>query len=131
PRVVRNLWYEGLALHARVLRDFFFTKQNKRSKDILALDYFPKRSSWPHTSAKLPLYLAANKKRMDGALAHLSYDRLKYEIDGKDWSAQQLLSEIGAKWFEFLDKLKSDNPDAYLWFQKHRRARLVPFSPPM
>jgi hypothetical protein len=27
----KNVWYEGLGLHARVLRDFFFTKWSKAS----------------------------------------------------------------------------------------------------
>jgi hypothetical protein len=47
-RVSRNLWYEGLVLHARVLRDFFFTKVDDKGKpatrndDILAADYLPR-----------------------------------------------------------------------------------------
>ena len=141
PRVSRNLWYEGLALHARVLRDFFFTKvyqegknqgkQATRPEDILAVDFFATKSSWTASSADLPPYLAKNKERMDAGLAHLSFNRLKYETEGKDWSAQHLLSEIGAKWFEFLDRLKSDNSAAFLWFRNHRRARLVPFLPPI
>ncbi len=140
-RVPRNLWYEGLALHARVLRDFFFTKiyqngkdKGKRAtqaKDIVAVDYFATESSWPYTSNHLPPYLAENKERMDRALAHLSFDRLKYESSSKDWSAELLLSEIGAKWFEFLEKLEHGNETAAAWFRKHRRARLIRFSPPL
>jgi hypothetical protein len=66
---------------------------------------------------------------MDRALAHLSFDRLDYK--DKDWSRNQLLSEIGAKWFEFLEKLEQHNEPAAAWFRKHRRARLIPVSPPL
>lgn len=139
-RVSQNLWYEGLALHARVLRDFFFTKTHQKGKDkgkratraddIVAVDYFATESSWPYTSNDLPPYLEQNKERMDRALAHLSFERLKYE-KSKDWSANLLLSEIGAKWFEFMEKLGRENESAAIWFRNHQRAPLVRFSPPL
>jgi hypothetical protein len=135
PRVSRNLWYEGLVLHARVLRDFFFTKVDDKGKrttrkdDIVAIDYFATQSAWPYTSRNLSAYLKENKKRMDRALAHLSFGRLVYKE--KDWSATQMLSEIGAKWFEFLEQLEQNNEPAAVWFRSHRRARLIPTSPPL
>ena len=136
-RVSRNLWYEGLVLHSRVLRDFFFTKVGKTGKrathrnDIVAIDYFVTQSAWPYTSQDLSTYLKRNKERMDRSVAHLSIDRLKYEAGGKDWSARLLLSEIGAKWFEFIATLERDDEQVMSWFRKHRRARLVSFVPPL
>jgi hypothetical protein len=138
-RVLRNLWYEGLALHGRVLRDFLFTKVHTgkhkgeratRPDDIVAVDYFSAPSSWPFTSNDLPQYLEKNKQRMDRALAHLSYDRIKYESEDKDWSARDLLSEIGEKWFDFIARLEQNKEPTAHWFRDHRRARLVPLSPP-
>jgi hypothetical protein len=134
-RVLLNLWYEGLVLHSRVLRDFFYTKMNDKGatathgRDIVAADYLP-ASSWPHTSATLPPYLEANKTRMDRALAHLSADRIEYEATGKDWDAQALLSEIYDRWFEFVVKLDLEGDYAAGWFRGNPRAHLVPFSPP-
>lgn len=137
-RVPRNLWYEGLVLHSRVLRDFFFTKVDKKTgkrathdDDIVAIDYFATPGAWPYTSKHLSPYLKRNKERMDGALAHLSIRRLEYEAGGKNWSASLLLSEIGAKWFEFIAKLEQDDAQVASWFRKHQRARLVRFSPPL
>lgn len=137
-RVPRNLWYEGLVLHSRVLRDFFFTKVDKktgkratRRDDIVAVDYFATPSVWPYTSQHLSPYLKRNKDRMDVTLAHLSIGRLKYAAGGKDWCASRLLSEIGAKWFEFIAKLEQDDEQVLSWFRKHSRARLVRFSPPL
>jgi hypothetical protein len=134
-RVSRNLWYEGIIIHARVLRDFFFTKVNEKGKratckdDIVAVDYFATGSAWRYTSQNLSPYLKGNKKRMDRALAHLSFDRLGYK--DKEWSQSHLLSEIGAMWFEFLEKLDKHNEPAAAWFRRHPRARFVSFSPPL
>jgi len=137
-RVPRNLWYEGLVLDSRVLRDFFFTKvdQNTGARathrdDIVAVDYVGTPDAWPYTSQHLSPYLKRNKERMDVTLAHLSIGRLKYQTRGKDWSASQLLSEIAAKWFEFIANLEQDDQQVVSWFRKHRRARLVRFSPPL
>jgi len=112
PRVERNLWYEGIILHTRVLRDFFFTKHNKKGRathdtDIVAVDYFTLgASSWPYTSKVLTSYLGAHKDRMDWTLAHLTYGRLAFTGSEKDWSAEKLRSEIGEKWIEFIEKLQ-------------------------
>lgn len=135
-RVLRNLWYEGLVLHSRVLRDFFFTKLDKRGMrctkpdDIVAVDYFIAPTSWPHTSRALSTYLDQNKLRMDRALAHLSADRLAFEKKSKDWDAPLLLTEIYDKWFEFLARMGAEGNPAASWFRNDRRAGLVPFSPP-
>jgi len=57
-RVARNMWYEVLVLHTRVLRDFFFTKHNDDGKrvthdrDIVAVDYFTLTTSSWHSRAK-------------------------------------------------------------------------------
>lgn len=134
-RVLRNLWYEGLALHARVLRDFFFTKvkkdgnRNTYDTDIVAVDYFPSPATWPYTSFTLAPYLAENKERMDCALAHLATHRIAFDKDDKNWDASTLRSEIFAKWFEFMRTLSVEDSTAAEWFRSHQRARLVPFEP--
>jgi hypothetical protein len=135
-RVLRNLWYEGLASHSRVLRDFFFTKLDKhgarctKPDDVVAVDYFTAPASWPYTSHALPPYLDQIKARMDRALAHLSTARIGYEKQNKDWDANLLLAEIYDKWFGCMAKLDSECSPSATWFRHHRRARLVPFTPP-
>ena len=135
--VLKNLQVEGLPLHARVLRDFFFTKVNRQGQrvthadDIVAVDYFTSTSAWPYTSANLTAYLAASKERMDRALAHLSYDRLGYIGAGKEWSPSQLLLEVGDKWFEFLHQLQQNAEPAASWFIQQAPAYRVPVTPPL
>lgn len=135
-QVLKNLQVEGLVLHARVLRDFFFTKVNTqgepitRADDIVAVDYFTGTSAWPHTSANLSPYLVATKVLMDRALAHLSYDRLGYTGPGKGWWPSKLLLEIGDKWFEFLRRLQQDNEPAASWFIQQAPSHQVPVTPP-
>jgi hypothetical protein len=136
-RFFKNLQAEGLPLHARVLRDFFFTKVKQHGKritrpdDIVAVDYFTITSAWPYTSAHLPPYLHANKERMDRALAHLSYDRLKYTGAGKRWLSAPLLQELGEKWFEFLHRLQERGEPAATWFTQQAPEYDVPLTPPL
>ncbi|HKI35229.1 MAG TPA: hypothetical protein VKA46_25455 [Gemmataceae bacterium] len=135
--MLRNLWYEGLVLHARVLRDFFFTKvkengkRDTRKDDIVAVDYFATPAAWAYTSKTLSPYLAKTKDRMDRTLAHLSFDRLQYKGQAKEWSSNSLLSEIGARWFDFLDQLQQRNEPAAVWFLELARKRQIPVSPPL
>jgi len=131
---LKNLLIENMVLHARVLRDFFFTKLNKkmepikRDDDILASCYCP---SWSCTSDNYPTYLKANKTHMDKALTHLSYDRLTYKGKKKEWSPSDLLKEIGDIWFEFLGALKRNNEPAAGWFEEEARKNEVPVEPPL
>ncbi len=104
-RVAKNLWYEGLVLHTRVLRDFFFTKHNDDGKrvthdrDIVAVDYFTLTTS-----------------------SCIGQD--------KDWSPVRLRDEIGAKWFEFLTKLQTLKEPAAAWFLEQAQRLKVPLVAP-
>jgi hypothetical protein len=137
PLIERNLWYEGLVLHTRVLRDFFFTKHGKNGArstydtDIVAVDYFAQGSaSWRYTSNDLPAYLKANKNRMDWTLTHLTYGRLEFNGKGKDWSSARMRLEIGEKWFEFIAKLQAVNEAAAMAFLHHAKRFKLPLEAP-
>ena len=131
-QVEKNLWYEGLVLHSRVLRDFFFTKykqdgkRDARDTDIVAVDYFAAASSWHYTSQNLPPYLKQTKDRMDQTLAHLTFGRLKYTGSAKAWSTDDLRAEIGETWIEFIEKLQGLNEPAADWFLAEARRRKIP-----
>ena len=131
----KNVWYEGLVLHARVLRDFFFTKSNDGKRvthdmDIVAADFFNDPTTWPYTSEVLPPYLSTHKERMDGALAHLSFRRLDYTGNEKSWDPQCILSEIGDVWLEFIKQLQGRNEPAAAWFLALARRLKLPVAPP-
>ena len=131
---LKNLLIENMVLHTRVLRDFFFTKLDdkkrpiKRDDDILASCYCP---SWSNTSDDYSAYLGENQKRMNKALAHLSYDRLIYKGKDKEWSPAALLEEIGNIWFKFLDTLRQNNEPAAGWFKEEASKFGVPVVPPL
>src|SRR5262245_25237793 len=138
-RVLESLRVEGVALHGRVLRDFFFTKLRQEKggawvrdtrDDIVAVDYFPTPTLWPYTSRQLPPYLTETKERMDCALAHLSLKRLDWKGPRKKWYADRLLREIGEKWFEFLGLLRQHNQAAASRFIERARVQPIPVSPP-
>lgn len=135
---MRSLGFEGLVLHTRVLRDFFYKKLDRLGKliepkddDILAVQYFALDSSWPYSYADMSKYLRDHKTRMDRALAHLSYDRLNYTGKDKAWDDKQIRDDIGGRWFEFLGKLQTLNDPAVpcflYWARKYEVPIVAPF----
>ena len=134
---LRSLAFEGVVLHARVLRDFLYKKLNPKGKlipprddDILAVDYFATDADWPYTYADMSKYLNDDKVRMDRALAHLSYDRLTYNGTGKSWDDEKIRDDIGGRWIEFIDKLEKANDPAVPFFHRWCRQYDVPTTAP-
>lgn len=132
---LRSLAYEGLVLHARVLRDFFYKKLDRLGKliepkddDILAVHYFAKEVAWPYTYDDMSQYLKDHKTRMDRALAHLSYDRLTYKEKG--WDDAQIRKDIGGRWFEFMGNLQALNDASLPHFLRWAREYNVPMAAP-
>ena len=134
----RSLAFEGVVLHARVLRDFFYRKLNKdgiliepKLDDILAIHYFAQNSSWPYTYADMSQYLKDTKIRMDRTLAHLSYDRLKYVGKEKAWDTRSIRKDIGDRWFEFFGKLQNAGdlsvPHFLQWIHEYDVPTVPPF----
>ena len=67
---------------------------------------------------------------MDRALAHLSFHRLDWSGQQKEWSANSLRIEIGEKWFEFLEKLQTLNePAAGRFLEQARRLKVPEVAP--
>jgi hypothetical protein len=57
--------------------------------------------------------LRQQKERLNRALAHLSYDRLDYDVTGKGWNFVLLIAEIQHVWAAFLKALPEERRD---WF---------------
>jgi len=81
---------ESFLLHARVLRGFFAGNRDQ-SDDVLAEDFVP---GWVKPQAPAYPYLVAERKRLNKALAHLSAERVNYDVSGKDWDVEKIRKEL-------------------------------------
>lgn len=82
----KNLLVESLALHARVLIEFFY-ESNKRKDDITAQDFMPTGVDWKKIRPPITQTLYDAREKAHKLLAHLSRWRLKLRRDGKkDWN---------------------------------------------
>lgn len=105
---------EVLLLHARALRDFFNRGRKDsgvHATDILAEDFFDTPDQW---NKPVFIYLSQNKNRLNRALAHLSYDRIGYEVTGKDWNPRAITAELNEAWRTFLAELPEERE---AWFR--------------
>jgi hypothetical protein len=84
-----NLLVESLAIHTRILVDFFYRdlfskKGNKKNQnDIIAQDFMPNSINWLIMRPPITQLLYDAKEKANKQLAHLSLWRLKIERDGK------------------------------------------------
>jgi len=85
----RNLLFESLAIHTRLLVDFFYNERNiKYPNDLLAQDLLQNDKNWKEIRLPLTQTLQEGRYKADKQLAHLSLWRIKLEKDGKkswDW----------------------------------------------
>ncbi len=101
----RNLLLESLAIHTRILIDFFyndlFLSENKKKKtdrqdlnDIIAQDFMPKGMDWIQKRPELTPTLYDAREKANKQLAHLSRWRIKLDKDGgKDWDMYPKIKE--------------------------------------
>ena len=90
----RNLLIESLALHTRVLFDFFYCKQ-KHKDDIIAQDLLQSHTAWAKIRPQPPKILKEAKQKADKQLAHLSLARIKLKKDNKHgWNFYAINKEM-------------------------------------
>jgi len=91
----KNLLIESLALHTRVLVDFFYCDNKKYSDDIIAQDLLPKSIIWTDLRPELSSVLKDAKGKADKQLAHLSTPRLIYIANNTHgWRVSETSKEI-------------------------------------
>ncbi len=80
----KNILTESLAIHSRVLTDFFYGKTNreKHPNDLKAQDLLP-NVNWEKERPNLTPILEEAKNKAAMQLAHLSLWRIKVKRDGK------------------------------------------------
>ena len=108
---------EGLLLHARILRDFFYYFEFKKHAtgrwrdDLMAQDFIP---DWTLTRPPAGDYLCENKERMDKAVAHLTKKRVEYKSLGMKWDVPRLRGELQPVIDHFKERL---TPETRGWFE--------------
>ncbi len=81
----KNVLIDDFLLHLRSVRDFFYADK-PRKDDVIAEDFFSDPNRCQSARPPLSPIVRNNKTRIDRALAHLSYTRLKYKGRSKGWN---------------------------------------------
>lgn len=90
----KNLLIESLALHTRVLIDFFYGIK-KHSDDIIAQDLLSNSVIWSNVGPKISEILKEAKNKAHKQAAHLSLYRLELKEKGKaGWRFNKINKEM-------------------------------------
>ncbi|EKE15675.1 MAG: hypothetical protein ACD_11C00115G0015 [uncultured bacterium] len=94
----KNLLIESLAIHSRVLIDFFYGEKKKGGlymNDLHAQDFMPDGVEWKKERSSQPQLFVDIKDKADKQLAHLSAWRAEFQRNGQNgWSANKILLEM-------------------------------------
>ena len=115
-QLTQNIALESFLVHVRNLREFLYGAGTNRD-DVVAGDFFPGPGQWEDINIRppMPKVIEANRERLNKALAHVSYSRLKYKGPAKAWPSQQMASELIAVVRVFLRHLPQDRS---AWFSR-------------
>jgi hypothetical protein len=99
-----NLLFESLAVHTRLLVDFFYNdlfykfgnkKDRLNKNDIIAQDFLSNNISWINNRPELTQTLLNAREKANKQLAHLSAWRIKIEHDGKKpWNWKEINEDM-------------------------------------
>ena len=102
-QVERNLLLESLAIHTRLLINFFYGAR-KNENDIIAVDFL---SDWVILRPELTQILYNAKEKANKQLAHLSRWRIKLERDGKKpWDYIEIWGDMEKVIKKFMENKK-------------------------
>ena len=91
----KNLLVESLAIHTRVLLDFFYCDEKKYKDDIIAQDFLPSNIEWSKIRPPMADILKESKNKVGKQIAHLSLDRIKLDKCGKKgWNVSEMYNEM-------------------------------------
>lgn len=104
----KNLLLESLAVHTRLLVDFFYGEKKNRN-DIITQDLLPQEKDWKIIRPPLTEKLKNAKKKADKQLAHLSRWRIKIKKEGKKpWDCIEIWGDM-EKVIKKFEELKIKN----------------------
>jgi hypothetical protein len=85
---------ESFLLHARSLRDFFYSDRKTFKDDVLAGDFFDDPDHWRKVRPLLGPHLSVSRGRLNKALAHLSYERIELSEADRLWDVKTIDTEL-------------------------------------
>jgi hypothetical protein len=97
-----NMALETFLLHARNLREFFYTEP-KFPDDARAFHFFPDKNSWEKLRPNETASIEDVKKRANKEMAHLTYKRISGTPPNKNWNYGKILTDLLAVIKVFLD----------------------------
>jgi hypothetical protein len=101
-----DLLVESLALHTRILFDFFYSKK-PRKDDLIAQDLLPENLLWEEKRPKQSEILKKARHKADKLLAHLTLERIKLKKSGeKSWNFDGIKREMDEIFKSFDNILK-------------------------
>jgi hypothetical protein len=103
---------EPFLLHVRNLRDFLYCDNPSHEDDVVAVHFFDHPDDWTTRRPPMAEYLTSIRKRLNKALAHISYARLDYRSN-KTWNIGQIKQDLTVPWEAFLNALP---PRKRQWF---------------
>lgn len=101
----KNISLECFVMHARVLRDFFNSKNKKYEDDALAIDFLKDDNNFYEfidSNKEIFDYL---KNKSNKQAVHLTYTRMTIELNNKSWDARKVITELLKIVLEFLNNL--------------------------
>ena len=96
-KIMHNALIEAFCVHLRNFIEFFYRKQ-KKGKRPFYTDYLPSNKTIP-LKHKLDKY----EDKVNNLLSHLTYKRLNYTKNKKEWNIPQIAIEVNENMFQFID----------------------------
>lgn len=99
-----RFYFEAFLLHARSLRDFFWSDDKKRSRDAVAGDFVKDLRAWRSARGPRTETIVETKDPIDRQLAHLTWDRAaRSDFVNLERFVQPLADDLLKQWENFLN----------------------------
>ena len=120
-----RFYFEAFLLHARSLRDFFWSDGKKRSRDAVAEDFVANPSAWRSARGLWTETITDTKDPIDRQLAHLTWNRAaRSDFVDLERFVQPLAAELLKQWEVFLQHVPLADAARFRAFLMQRRAEI-------
>jgi len=96
-----NALVEAFAVHTRNVIDFLWLSSTN-DDDVLAEDFFPSPDLWQRRRSPIPPVLETAKRRAHKQVAHLTYTRLLFSEQEKQWPFVEIAQQLQQAFAQFL-----------------------------
>jgi hypothetical protein len=121
--ILKNLLIESFVIHARNLIFFLYPlspnennrKYKKKDDDILAADIICVKDYWKEKYPDRPTNLDDVYVRTNKLAAHLTYSRIQFSKEKKDWEYLKIANTLGADLKDFFDIISEPGDKCYFY----------------